>query len=130
MHVSDMFSNKESTAYSSTWASKISSSGKMTKLNGWTPVRLSGRLRFNKKKQQPKSGEAEKNANNNNNNTHVEGTSKRFSRKSLFPGCAHQFHQYCQHTSLHGFRYVTEEKRALSERYVCTQFFIILQIRV
>ncbi len=118
MHVSDMFSNKDSEAYSSTWASKISPSGKMTKLNGWTPIRLSGRLRFNKKKQQAKSSDTEKKANNNNNNTPVQGTNKRFSSRSLFPGCAHQFHEYCQHTSLHGFRYVTEEKRAISERYV------------
>src|SRR4051812_37693063 len=31
-------------------------------------------------------------------------------------GCGNQFHNYCQLTSLHGFRYITEKHRNFSER--------------
>lgn len=90
----------------------------MTKIHGWTPIRLSGRLKFNKKKQPVLNpGDENKKPNGAAVSWGDTGTvSKRASRRNIFPGCTHQFHEYCQHTSLHGFRYVTEEKRTLSER--------------
>lgn len=135
MHVTDLFTSKSSPQFNnsnnSTWASKPATNGKLTKLAGWTPIRLSGRLRF-KKKGVGKLSEFE----NNNKNGVIKASGgtepgtlppggRRFKRKSIFPGCTNQFHEYCRHTSLHGFRYVTEEKRAISERifWICWCIF-------
>ncbi|CAL8095183.1 unnamed protein product [Orchesella dallaii] len=116
--VSDIFLNKNSPQYSTSWASKIEVK-KSTKLPGWTPVRLSGKFRFKKKS----SKAYDQDKSNNNEKSHSEG--KKVSKKNLLPGCTYQFHEYCQHTSLHGFRYVTEERRALSERifWICWCLF-------
>lgn len=124
MQVTELLANNKSPPQNpATWAAKTPPNvGKPTKINGWTPIRLSGRLKFRK---QASNGTDQEHNNNKTPGGGNEGRTKRFSRKSIFPGCTHQFHEYCQHTSLHGFRYVTE-KRALSERWVWASILKLL----
>jgi hypothetical protein len=77
----------------------------------WNPVRFSGRIKFRKSKTISSSHtDLQTDDSENGETTGMCGG------KNGLPGCGHQFHNYCQHTSLHGFRYITEKKRSINER--------------
>lgn len=96
----------------------------------WNPVRFSGRLKFRKKPSTVADDTLET-------KPHFENRLDPYALKSPLHvkikssildhpqssrfGCSccgnrNQFHNYCQHTSLHGFRYITEKHRNFSER--------------
>ncbi len=101
----------------------------------WNPVRLSGRLKFRKKSSTTtavttKGSKAIKAATKKPlkfedsfldplalKSPPLYGHQPEEPKKSC-SGCGYQFRAYCEYTSLHGFRYITEKHRNLSERYV------------
>jgi hypothetical protein len=71
----------------------------------WKPVRMTGRFKFRKT-----------NSVQNLHQSYSDPTFNRLLMDDEYPNCNNQFRQYCDFTSLHGFRYIMEEKRNISER--------------
>src|SRR5689334_8426941 len=72
----------------------------------WKPIRLSGKLKFRKKAsfRQPSDPGLGISTIEPGYETETIGSSL---NSNYNRGCYFQFHDYCQHTTLHGFRYIT-----------------------
>ena len=72
------------------------------RLANWRPIQLTPQLRL---RPQAKTAAAI-----------LEGNHPDGERDENEPNCTKQFHLYCDYTTMHGIRYIAEEKRTVCEK--------------